>query len=421
LEAPSRAGGLQLNPSLAAALSSVFPTPEETSLLTACLATGEAAKQAWADWRLRASELKELLRGEGADVRRLAPLLLEGLRREQDPIEKPLLTVLRMAYHREELRSKEYRHIARTVLDYLAEAGIPLIVFRGAALGETVYGNPVLRHSHDLNLLLPPADQEKAVRVLVARGFMPVGGAPAPDAVTLQHRSLLPILVHNQLFRVSYCHLSWTELWERSIDGVVADRPVRLLSPEDTLLHTCSQATLRPGRLPLVWACDALLILRHYPELDWTVFLGGAQRSRTQLPAYIALRYLAESLQCVIPAPVLERLGTAVMRLDPVERDVALLAVVQREGLRLGDILRTTPSWRAKLTQVRWLLLPSSGYVRWAYGVRQPLILPLCYVRRLLRYVGYRLRQAVTPVTTRRGLRRQEVSRSASGDVAAQQ
>jgi hypothetical protein len=391
-----------MNPALAAALSSVYPTPEETSLLVACLCTGEAARQAWADCRLRASELMELLRGELADVRRLAPLLLEGLRREQAPVEKPLLTVLRMAHHREELRSREYRHICHSVLGYLAEAGIPLIVLRGAALGETAYGNPVLRHSHDLNLLVSQADQGRAATALVTRGVMPDPGGPAPDAVTLQHQSLLPILIHTRLFRVSYFHLAWAELWGRSIAGVVADRSVRLLSPEDTLLHTCAQATQRPGRLPLVWACDAFLILRRYPELDWTVFLDAAERSRTQLPAFVALRYLAEALRCAIPAFVLEQLGTAVARVDPVERDVALLAVVQREGLRLGSILRTTSNPRARLTQMRWLLLPSPGFVRWAYNVRWPLFLPFYYVRRLLRYVGYRLRQPAAPVIGRR-------------------
>jgi hypothetical protein len=411
---PGDADVLRLNPALAAALSSLSPTPEESSLLAACVCTGETATRAWSESRRRLSGLVDLFRGEAPDVRRLAPLLLEALRREQAPVEKSLLTVLRTAYHREELRSREYRRVCHSVLGALAEAGVPLIVFRGAALGETAYGSPVLRHSHDLNLLVPEAEQANAAAVLAACGCVPERGGSAPDALTLLHESQLPIMLHTRLFRVSYYHVAWTELWDRSVSGVVADRAVRLLSPEDTLLHTCSQATQRPRRLPLAWACDAYVILRHYPELDWTVFLDVAERSRTRLPAYIALRYLAEALSCAIPRPALEQLEAAAARFDPAERDIALLAARQRAGGALGSVLTPSADWRVRVTQLRWLLLPSPAYVRWAYGVHRRRFLPLYYVGRLLRYLARRPWRPAPPAVGRPARRVPDPARTAA-------
>jgi hypothetical protein len=299
------------------------------------------------------------------------------------------------------MRSKVYRDVCRSVLGDLAGAAIPLIVFRGAALAETVYGSPVLRHSHDLNLLVSATDRDAAARVLAGSGLVPDSRGAAPDAATFHHATSLPIMVHTDLFRIPYYRLEWAELWDRSAGGLVADQPVRLLSPEHSLLHTCSQTIQRPGRLPLLWACDAFLILGRYPELDWHVFLDAAERSRTQLPAYVALSYLAGALGCAVPAFALERLEAAVARLHPVERDVAILAVRRRERRRLGVVLGSTRSWRAKLTQLRWLLLPSPEYVSWAYGVRRPVLLPLYYARRLARYLAYRLRPSAAPAPTR--------------------
>ena len=58
--------------------------------------------------------------------------------------------------------------------------------------------------------------------------------------------------------------------------------------------------------------------------------------------------------------------------------------------MRLRALLRGSATPQVKLTSLRWLLLPSRGYLEWAYGRRRSVALPLVYLERLARYVARR-------------------------------
>jgi hypothetical protein len=379
-----------MNPALSLALFGVLPTQEQTLLLRACLNSGQAEREAWADYRRNGPDLELLLRRGPPEVRRLAPLLFVALRDSDAPIDKALLTILRTAHFHEEMRSREYRRVCGTVLSALEADRTRFLVFRGAALGETVYGDPALRHSHDINLLVPEADRSRAVDVLCRSGCRARPGGAAPDAGIVDHESGLPILLHSRFFRISFYRSDWDAIWGRAGIGRVAGHMVRLLSPTDALLHACCQASHSLRLQPFGWAADAYLIMRRNPDLDWMELLESARRSRTEVPTHIALGYLARELRASVPGPVLERLAVATGTVDPVERDVALLAARSRGGMRLRTLLRGSATPRVKLTSLRWLLLPSRGYLEWAYGRRRSATLPLVYLERLARYVARR-------------------------------
>jgi hypothetical protein len=380
-----------MNPALSLAMRRVLPAPEQTLLLRACLSSGEAERAAWADYLGGGPDLERLLRYGPPEVRRLAPLLFVALRDAQAPVDKALLTILRTAHLREEVRSREYRRVCGTVLSALEAAMIRFVVFRGAALGETVYADPALRHSHDINLFVPEAERPRAVDVLCRNGCRARLGGAEPDAVVVDHESGLPILLHSRFFRISFYRSDWDAIWDTADTGRVAGHKVRLLSPTDALLHACCQASHAVRLQPFGWAADAYLIVQRHPHLDWTNLLESARRSRTEIPTHVALAYLARELSAPVPAPVLERLAAATSTVDPVERDVALLAARSRGGMRLGTLLRGGATPRVKLTSLRWLLLPSRGYLEWAYGRRRPLAaMPLVYLARVARYVARR-------------------------------
>jgi hypothetical protein len=379
-----------MNPALSLALVRVLPTREQTLLLRACLSSGQAQREAWASWQDSGSDLVDLLRRGPPEVRRLAPLLFVALRDSAAPVGKALLTILRTAHLHEEMRSREYRRVCAAVLSALEAAGTRFIVFRGAALGETVYGDPALRHSHDVNLLVQDADLPRAVDILARSGCKARYAGVETDALIVDHESGLPILLHSRFFRISFYRSDWEAIWGRAGTGRVAGRMVRLLSPADALLFACCQASHSVRLQPFGWAADAYLIMQRSPDLNWTELLESARRSRTEVPAHIALGYLARELGAPVPGSVLASLAAATTTVDPVERDVALMAARSRGGMRLRTLLRGSAPPRVKLLSLRWLLLPSRGYLEWAYGRQRSVTMPLVYLERLARYVARR-------------------------------
>ena len=62
----------------------------------------------------------------------------------------------------------------------MAQAGVPFLVLKGAALAHLVYGDPRLRPMRDVDLLIRKADAGRALDVLTRCGFRP-GGIAVPS------------------------------------------------------------------------------------------------------------------------------------------------------------------------------------------------------------------------------------------------
>lgn len=339
------------NGALAAALSALLPTGEQTRLLRACLAGGDGTG----------------VRREA--VGRLAPLLQAS----GACVDAKLATFLKTSYLYEQLRAREYLPICALAFIALEEAGLPFLVLKGAALGGGVYGDQALRHSHDLDLLVREGDRAAAADALAGAGFAPRDGE-------FVHPCGLPVRLQTRLFRLSFYRSGWDELRARSGTGTVGDRTVRLLSPADNLLHACGHASYSQQRSSLQWVCDAWLIIRRQ-RVDWNAFSEAAVRSRLALPLSVMLGYLARDLGAAVPPSVLGSLGRFA---TPCERDVAL------SGARHGaarSLLSAANGWRQKLTILKWLLVPSPGYLRRAYGVRYAPLLPVYYLARPVSYL----------------------------------
>jgi hypothetical protein len=378
-----------MHPALDAALAELVPGEKQTDLLRACLHAGESQAASWRRFQGSGPSFLELLKADRPDLKRIAPLLFQALRTEPGMLDATLSTVLRSSYLREQLRSQEVDRICQLVLSTLEGSGVRFILLRGVAYGATLYPEPALRHSHDLNLLVEESELAAAGEALYRTGRFVAPPAPAgSDALLLFHRSSLPVLLHRRLFRLSHYRLDWRELSARSEVAGVVGRPARLLAPADALLHTCYQLLHRPRLSPLVWACDGYRIVSERGDLDWDALLATAERSRATLPAYVALGYLKHRLDAPVPAEILRSLASAADRTAPIDRDVALLALRARGRPAMRGLLHRPLGWRDRVAALRWLLFPSPEYLRWAYGVSRPELLPLYYVGRGARYLS---------------------------------
>ncbi|QUL36899.1 nucleotidyltransferase family protein [Erythrobacter sp. JK5] len=131
-------------------------------------AVREARAQLGADWGAFVRE---------ANRHHLAILACEGLR---DADIEPPDELARIAAS-EKLRALELLGQGSRAIDRLGEAGIAAVFLKGPVLSETLYGDPAMRHSVDLDLLVSWRDFRPARAVLGELGYRLHGNEPPWD------------------------------------------------------------------------------------------------------------------------------------------------------------------------------------------------------------------------------------------------
>ncbi len=333
------------------ALTTLLPDAGETRILRACLCGGDATDLP-----------REWIGG------RLAPLLNAAGHRLPDRVVRAFLKTA--AVH-EELRAREYLKVCAIVFSALP---VPFLVMKGAALGEAVYGNQALRHSHDIDLLVREQDRAAAAAALVDAGFV-------PRAEEFVHPCGLPVRIETRLFQPDYYRSAFEPVGERSATATVAGHAVRVLSPADSLLLACGHASWSPQRSTLQWACDAWTIT-HRCVVDWDVLVAAAESSRLTAPFSVMLNYVRSELGARIPEDVPDRLAR--LPVPAQARDLALFGA--RHGAR-RSIFKAAGGWAARLRLLQWILFPSPEYVRYACDAHPGTPLPLVYLMRPARYL----------------------------------
>ncbi|MGD2069079.1 MAG: nucleotidyltransferase family protein [Gemmatimonadota bacterium] len=383
-----------LGPSLAWALSRILPGREETWLLRSVLHRGPAAHEAWRAFASSVGDLPSLFRTDTGGRKRLSPLLLASVRENELPADPGLLTILRTAWLREELRLEAFRGIARGALDALRAARVPFFLLKGTALAETVYPTACLRHAHDIDVLVPERELGRARNALVEGGTMtPRRTLPEGRGFELRHPSDTPVLLLTRLFRHPFYRsdLGALRARAREVEAGPLGR-VPALSPADDLLHALGHASYCPSRSTLLWVTDAWMILRSSDAVDWDAFAGAVSESRLELPVWVMLRYLAEKIDAPVPGEALEHAARLAADAGKLRRDVALYGARSRRGRhpRLRALER--PGWVDRLSLWRWQLFPSRPYVDWAYGNPAPAVVPFIYLLRPLTFATERLK-----------------------------
>jgi hypothetical protein len=373
------------------ALALLLPTPAQTDFLRACLLTGDRARAAWEQWRQAVGDPRRGAADPFSGSPSLLPLLHHATQGGGIDADPALRAVLAASALVESRRAAAYRRICARALDALAAAGIASLVLKGSALADSVYPEPSLRHSHDVDLLVHRDDLARAAAALGAADFASHRASieQRADGIVMGDASGLPVVLHATLLRMPYHAPALEGIWSRAVPRQIAGCAAQALSAADQLVQICGQAA-GPGRDTLRWATDAWFLLQRTPDLDWTIALDFADDARLALICSVLLGYLAHELRAPVPAAALDRLSTAAASADRAERDVALFAV--REGRRgtLRGLLRAARGQRDRIDLVRWMLLPSASGLR-GTPLPHPRLWPAYYAVRPLSYVVRRL------------------------------
>ncbi len=251
---------------------------------------------------------------------RVGPLLYRDLRRKAWPIPAGAMDELADLYHvhlRRNLRL--YRALAAIVTDF-RNAGLPVLVLKGAHLAEGVYGNPGVRPMSDIDLLAAKGDLGGVERRLKGLGFRAAAAlGRLPQDIEAKISKELPEYIHPSGVRVD---VHWTiadpgdvaidgqGLWARSVRVSLGGAEAAGLCPEDLILHIALHA-IRHDKLEagLLALCDIReIVAAAGAGLDWTALTMRAREWKAGNGVGLALRLARDLLAVPVPDEILAAL-----------------------------------------------------------------------------------------------------------------
>jgi Uncharacterised nucleotidyltransferase len=376
-------------------LSVLLPSPDETTLLEACLHTGPRAAEAWDRWRARRGPSGTSVCHHLATARTLLPLLARSAARNRLDLGADVLAYVRAAALREELRSAGFRRLTAQALTALGASATSAYVVRGAALAATVYDSWSLRHCHDLDLLVPAVDLARAIRALSSVEFRVFSTGGVETGTRLRHPSGLDVAVHTRAFAVAYYDAPLEALAAPGQVVAIEGVPARILQPEAMLVHVLGHATYSPSRGNLRWVSDAWHVVAAHEDLDWSDVTARIAAYRLAVPVATLVGYLS-ALGARVPSEVAAKLRSMAAGADRAAEDVALGGVHAATGSDTGRLWSATMSWRGRMRIIRWAVAPSRRYMRSAFSASRAWLYPIYYVYRPVRFlVGWFKRRAI--------------------------
>jgi putative nucleotidyltransferase-like protein len=293
-------GALQAATAMAPGL---VPRPHQRRLIEAALLGGDNALGAWRSWRAhnapdtvdRASQ-------------RLLPLVYRNLR--DNGVPESELRELKDSYDTRRDESERRLRAARPMVAALVDAGIDVLILKGAALARFYGGDLGLRPMRDIDLLVRTRDAERAAAALSRLGYEPTDlGWECLERFAfrrLHARSFvapgLPeVDLHWHALHDARQPTADDDFWEGAVPLDFEGISVKALNATDQLLHVCVHSLQPEKRGNLRWYADAMRILCCETEpIDWKRLLDQALRRRLILQ----VRYCLECLRSAVAAPI---------------------------------------------------------------------------------------------------------------------
>lgn len=309
-----------------------WPDREQELLLRACLLKGEAALEAYSEWKTSAN-----LDSIDPGSYRLFPLLYVNLKSQG--VRDPVINIFKWVYTKTRANNEILLRNLAPVLEEFNKRGIEVILLKGAGLLLSSYRDYGLRPMMDADLLVPTGKSGEAIGLITELGWHTsltplkgfgemgllsrLGWTPGErkleeftdDYFCVRHGQdftnpeKFTIDLHWHVLHGYNEHEADADFWqgarETSVEGVNA----RVLDPADQLLHVCTHGVRWDALPPIRWVADAAQIVSgEGGEIDWGRLTGASVRHGKVLQAREALRYLNRYLEHKVPESVLEDL-----------------------------------------------------------------------------------------------------------------
>lgn len=299
----------------------------------------------------------------------IAPQLYLAVKRGNGALRAPdwVMEALRNRYLNNARRNLRLFHELGTVLFALKQAGIDVIVLKGAHLGENIYRNISARTLTDVDLLFRKQDFQRANDFLRKKHLLSTPGGLFLD-------------LHWKIdFSIANLLIDMEPVWQRAFSVRISNREALALSHEDLLLHLCLHMAFhhRMQYAGLRTLCDIREILRRFgDDLNWPFLFQEARRLGIQNAVHLALFLAKDFINAPIPKAVSERFMrgkiAAPVRQWAIEKIFSEENDIQGLSPYFWEIFGFGP-WYRKLPFVRKLLVPSQGVIEQAYHAKSSL------------------------------------------------
>jgi hypothetical protein len=287
----------------------MIPTPNQILLLRASLLSGSDAASAWKTWRGRVN-----FDDIDAASYRLMPLLYKNLRREK--IEDELLGRLKGIYRHTWSRNQLLFHEAGRVLKAMNDAGISVLVLKGATLANAFYCDAGLRPMNDFDFMVPLGEAFRAFEVMQTCGWNYAEFVPLKQLVWCFHagkwtnRNGQQIDLHWHLLPEGRQPGIDDDIWARSVKIEIGGGIFSAMDATDLLWHICAHGAVGDSIPPIRWVADAWTILQSKRDaIDWERLVKTTQRRHLTLVVGRALSFLREEFSAPVSAGVVEELN----------------------------------------------------------------------------------------------------------------
>jgi len=320
----------------------VWPTLAQRHLLDAALQDGERAIAAFDAWQ-SAINVEEPFDWQ---MQRLLPLVFGTQSRLNSA--DPLMPRLKGVYRRAWVETHTLTERMRGPIGALVDAGIPVMLLKGAALAHRYYAHPAQRAMSDYDIAVKPTQVRQAIALLRTLGWETT--APFEEvrqrwahALQLVHRDGGELDLHWRIM-IEANDAVTASMWARAEPMRWCETSVFTLDPTDLLLHTMVHAVRWNSAAPLRWVADVHQIMRvRGSDIDWSRLKQLAITMQVGYRTALALEYLAQHEDLRTPPSL--------------SNDLRASTKTWRERLEAKIILADQARWPSRFQYFYWSLL----------------------------------------------------------------
>lgn len=247
----------------------------------------------------------------------MVPLLYWGLSRlEEGSVPAEIMEVFKDAFIRNVSWSLTMTAELLSILEEMERRDIVVVPYKGPVLSSQIYGNLSLRQSSDLDILVRRTAVEEARSVLIDQGYVPsvmLHGANHDFQVESRYSERFDrpgsvVELHWAFTNKDIAFpLSLDELMPRLEVHHVSSRPIRVFSPEDTLLILCVHGA-KHGWGRLEWICGIAELIQREEQLSWPELISRATETKSRRRLLLGLALAHDFFGASLPLDIKEQI-----------------------------------------------------------------------------------------------------------------